>query len=133
MPKFRLPHLTIPTIVAGAFMACTISAHALDILPYEASRLQALQQQGKPVALDFHADWCSTCKAQDKVLNQLKSESGLDITVLRVDYDKEKELRKTYQIRYQSTIVVFRGERETARILGDTDPNKIRAGLKTAL
>ena len=125
--------LTFRSLVAGVLMTCAMASHALDIQPYDPARLQALQQQGKPVALDFHADWCSTCKAQDKVLNQLKAEPGLDITVLRVDYDKEKDLRKAYKIRYQSTIVVFRGDKETGRILGDTDPDKIRAGLKTAL
>lgn len=119
--------------VAASLTLLSQSALALDLLPYDATRFAQLQQQGKPVALDFHADWCSTCKAQDKVLNQLKTEPGLDITVLRVDYDKEKDLRKTHKIRYQSTIVVFRGDKETGRILGDTDAEKIKAGLKTAL
>jgi thiol:disulfide interchange protein len=120
-------------ILFASPLLCALPVFALEILPYDPARLQTLQQQGKPVALDFHADWCSTCKLQDKALNQLKSESGLDITVLRVDYDKEKELRKTHKIRYQSTIVVFKGEKETGRILGDTEIDKIRTGLKGAL
>jgi len=66
-------------------------------------------------------------------LEKLKGEPGLDVLVLIVDYDKEKDLRKSLKVRYQSTFVVYKGKNETTRILGDTDEGKIRSGLKTAI
>jgi len=108
-------------------------AHALEIKPFTAEALAAAQTAGQPVAVHFHADWCGTCKQQEKVLAQLKTEAGLDLTLLVADYDKEKDLRRALKVRSQSTMVVFRGKEEKARLGGDTDPAKFRAAFKAAL
>lgn len=125
----RLIHLTALT----AFSLVTSLAHALDIQPYTAAALGAAQQAGKPVAVHFHAEWCSTCKTQEKALNALKAEKGLDMTVLIANYDEEKELKKQYKVRSQSVLIVFKGEQEKARLAGDTDIEKIRTALQAGL
>lgn len=120
-------------LVAGSLSLLSLAALALEVKPFTAEALSAAQTSGKPVAVHFHADWCSTCKQQEKAIAQLKSESGLDVTLLVADYDKEKELRKSMRVRSQSTMVVFRGREEKARLSGDTDAAKFRAALKAAL
>jgi thioredoxin 1 len=118
-------------------LACLLMAgswaHALEIRPYSNAELSRAQQAGKPVVVIFHADWCPTCKVQQQTLESLKKEGGLDLTVLVADYDTEKELRRVHKVRSQSTLVAFRGIKETGRIVGDTSADKIRALLKTAL
>ena len=121
-------------LIAAAFLVLAgASAHALEVKPYTAAALAEAQKADKPVALHFRADWCPTCRAQDKVLEQLKSEPGLDLTVLAVNYDTEKDLKMQYQIRTQSTLVVLRGQKEVGRSLNDTSAAGIRAALKTGL
>jgi thioredoxin 1 len=122
--------LTLAT--AGALGAAPF-VHALEIKPFTHEALAAAQAAGQPVAVHFHADWCGTCKQQEKVLAQLKTEPGLDLTLLVADYDKEKDLRRALKVRSQSTMVVFRGKEEKARLGGDTDPAKFRAAFKAAL
>ena len=123
----------IRTFATTALFAATTLAQALTITPYSAPALAAAQQAGQPVAVHFHADWCPTCKQQEKALAQLKAEPGLDITVLVANYDQEKDLRKAMKVRTQSTMVVFKGSEERARLAGDTAPDKIRAALKAGL
>ncbi|MDE2083184.1 MAG: thioredoxin family protein, partial [Burkholderiales bacterium] len=84
-------------------------------------------------ALHFHADWCPTCRAQDKVLQTLKAEKGLDLTLLTVDYDAEKALERRFRVNTQATIIVFKGQQEAARLVGDTSAEGIRQALKSAL
>lgn len=125
--------------VARTFIACLAlmlgiaSAHALDSSPYTPEALTAAQKAGKPVALHFHANWCPTCRAQEKVFNEFKPDATLAITVLVADYDKERELKRKLGVRTQSTVIVYRGARETARVAGETDPAIIRAALQSAL
>lgn len=109
------------------------SAQALETAPYTPAALSQAQQAGKPVALHFHADWCPTCRAQEKVFNDLKPDSALALTVLIVDYDKERALKQKLGVRSQSTVIVYRGHRETARLTGETAPAKLRAALQSAL
>jgi thiol-disulfide isomerase/thioredoxin len=109
-------------------------ARALDIQPYTANALQQAQASGKPVAVHFHADWCSTCKAQEQAFNSLRGDPQLKgITLLVANYDNERELKQAMNVRSQSIVVVFRGKKETARIGGETKPEKIKAALVTAL
>lgn len=119
-------------LLAFALAGLANLAFALDIQPYSESALNQLQQAGKPAALHFHADWCPTCRAQEKVFQGLKRDASLDLTLLVVDYDKEKALKQKLGVRTQSTLIVYRGSAEKARLAGDADPVHLRNALLAA-
>ena len=124
--------LMIPVFVL--LLAVSGLARALDIQPYTANALQQAQASGRPVAVHFHADWCPTCKAQEKAFNGLRGDPQLKgVTLLVANYDNERELKKAMNVRSQSVVVVFRGSKETARIGGETKPDRIKTALVTAL
>jgi len=124
--------LTLPLFLV--LLTVPFLARALDIRPYTATALQQAQASDKPVAVHFHADWCPTCKAQEKAFDGLRGDPQLKgITLLVANYDNERELKKTMNVRSQSVVVVFRGSKETARIGGEIKPEKIKAALVTAL
>jgi thiol-disulfide isomerase/thioredoxin len=59
-----------------------------------------------PVVLFFHANWCPTCKALDKDINDRADalkKSG--VTLLKIDYDTANDLKKQYGITVQSSFV----------------------------
>ncbi len=86
------------------------------------------------MALHFHADWCSTCRAQEKAFQGMKGAPALkDVTLLVVDYDQEKPLRKALKVRSQSTVIVYKGEQQTAMLAGETDTAALQQALKSAL
>ena len=123
----------ISKIIATALLlTASVTAFALDIKPYSAQALSAEQLAGKPVTLHFHANWCPTCRAQEKVFQQWKGDASVSGTLLVVDYDKEKELKKQLGVRTQSTVIAYHGSVEKARLAGDTDTDKLRAALLSA-
>ncbi len=126
--------MKLTRIIVCAILASSAAlAHALEIQPYSAAALAAAQKADQPVALHFHADWCPTCRAQDKVLQTLKAEKGLDLTLLTVDYDTEKALERRFHVNTQATLIVLKGPTEKARLVGDTSADGIRKALKSAL
>ena len=119
--------------LAAVLAGWALLAQALEVKPYSEQALAAAQAAGQPVAVHFHAEWCGTCKQQEKAIAQLQGDKSLGVLLLVADYDKEKALRKTLRVRSQSTMVVFRGKDERARLAGDTSAEKFRTALRAAL
>ena len=68
---------------------------------YAPSKL-ANAEKGK-VVLFFNASWCPTCKEANKNFDASTPPEGL--TLLKVDYDNSKDLKKKYGVTYQHTYV----------------------------
>ena len=62
----------IKAVIVFGSMLFAASAFALEIKPYSADTFAQIQKSGAGVALHFHADWCPTCRAQEKVFNGWK-------------------------------------------------------------
>ncbi len=119
-------------LTALTFSLATLS-HALESKPFDQTAFTQAQQAGKTTVLHFHADWCPTCKKQTTSMAQLKSEKDLDVTVFVANYDEEKQLKKKYGVRVQSTIIVFKGDVEKARLAGQTEVADIKGALAKGL
>lgn len=102
--------------------------------PFAQGQFDALQKQGKPLLVWIHADWCPTCRAQEKVLDELLPTSAFQgLAVLKVDFDAQKSVVRDLRAVRQSTFILFKGGREIGRSLGDTRRDSIQTFLKQAL
>lgn len=109
--------------------ACSVfalQAQALTIEPYTPELLAKKKQSGELVALHFHAFWCPTCWAQDKVFKSFLKDTDVPGALLVVNYDIERELRRQLNVRSQSTLIVYKGVEEQKRSTGETDANVLR-------
>jgi thioredoxin 1 len=50
-----------------------------------------------------------------------------------IDFDSQKDLVQRFGARMQSTLIAFKGSKEEARSVGDTDRKSIAALLDTTL
>lgn len=50
-----------------------------------------------------------------------------------VDFDTQKKVLKAFGVMYQSTLIVFKGGKEAARVTGETDRDRIAKLLRKAL
>ena len=99
-------------------LAAVASAAGVD---YDKARFDSAVAAGKPVIVEFAADWCPTCKAQKPVVAELLGDAQFkDITLFVADFDKETALKKQLRVPQQSTFVVFKGGKEVARSTGQT-------------
>lgn len=109
--------------------AALSSAYALEIAPYTPQVFATKQQAGERVSLHFHADWCPTCRAQDKVFKTFQGDASVPGTLLLVNYDTERDLKREMNVRSQATVIVFNGKTQIDRLGGVTDPQQLRAAL----
>jgi thioredoxin 1 len=57
------------------------------------------------VVLFFHASWCPSCRGLNGDIEKNMSSIPDGVSILKVDYDKETELKKKYGVTYQHTLV----------------------------
>jgi thioredoxin 1 len=112
------------------------TAHAAAT--YTPELLKGELAAGKTVFLDFKASWCSTCAAQERVINALLKENPTyttAISFITVDWDQWEggDLVKQLNIPRRSTLVVLKGDKELGRIVAGTAKDEIKALLDTAL
>jgi thioredoxin 1 len=122
-------------LAAFALFAIANAAFAFSgFSPYDKAKFDSLVQSGAPVIAHVHATWCSTCKRQETLLNDmLKDPRFAKLQAVRVDYDKDKEFEKAHNVNSRATILVFKGGREVSRLVFDTDPAHIRKTVDAAL
>lgn len=67
-----------------------------------------LIKSGKPVLVDFYADWCGPCKAMNPVIKEVAKETEGRARVIKVDIDKSVEAAQAYQVQAVPTFIIFK-------------------------
>ena len=115
-------------LTASAAVSIASIASAMDKKPFDQTAFEAAQAAGKPILVEVSAPWCPTCKAQAPILSRLRSDPRFkELVSFDIDFDSQKDLLQKFNVRTQSTLIVFKGKQETGRSTGDTNAASIEA------
>lgn len=107
-------------VSVGAAQAGKMMNQMNDFRAYSAEAFQAATAEGKTTLLFFHAPWCPVCKAQEpKVLAFLGKHQ--DVVAFKIDYDSNVPLRQQFNVQKQSTLILYHGMNEVARLSYKSD------------
>jgi len=105
--------MRLRAVLLATLMIAGSAAAELNKKPYTPERFAALQAADELVLIDVFADWCPTCSRQQEVLQKYAAEHpDVDLNVLVVDFDDDREYVRALRAPRQSTLLLFRGEEQ---------------------
>ncbi|MBP3255706.1 MAG: thioredoxin [Clostridia bacterium] len=87
-------------------------------------------KSGKPVIVDFYAEWCGPCKMMSPVIDSIAEELGDTVKVGKVNSDENSELVEKFEIMSIPTIMIFKNGEISKKFIGFTDKEEIINAVK---
>ena len=87
--------------------------------------------EGKVVVLSSWIKYCTSCASQMKVLEKAKNDFD-NIEYFAFDVTN-KEIAQFFNVQYQTTLLIFKDNKEVYRSIGETNKELIYDALKSSI
>jgi len=87
--------------------------------------------EGKVVVVSSWIKYCTSCASQMKILNKAKNDFD-NIEYFAFDVTN-KEIAEFFNVQYQTTLLIFKDNKEVYRSIGETTKDLIYDALKSSI
>jgi len=106
-------------------------SNALDIT--DATFEEEVLNSTVPVVVDFWAPWCGPCRKLGPILDDVSSELGDKIKVVKINTDENLKTAKEYSIIGLPSLLVFKGGQAVERLVGLMPKSSIISNIEKHL
>ena len=110
----------------------TLSANALEKkTTFDKELFSKAQSEGKIVVVNSWIKYCTSCASQMRALNKLKDEfKNVEYYAFEVT---NKEIANLLNVKYQTTLLIFKDNKEVYRSIGVTNESDIYKAIKSSI
>tara|TARA_B100000282_G_scaffold210864_1_gene155354 strand:+ start:73 stop:468 length:396 start_codon:yes stop_codon:yes gene_type:complete len=126
-------------ILTFCFLLFALNVNAMEKeTTFKKELFDKAQSDGKVVIISSWIKYCPSCAGQMKILQKAKREGKLsDIKFDNIEYFSfdvtNREIADFFNIQYQTTLLIFKGDNEVYRSIGETTEELIYEALKSSI
>ena len=126
-------------ILVSILFLFSLSANAMEKeTTFDKELFDKARSDGKIVVVSSWIKYCSSCAGQMKILQNAKNKGELlDIKFDNNEYFSfdvtKKEISNLFDVQYQTTLIIFKGNQEVYRSIGETTEDLIYEALKASI
>ena len=109
----------------------TISLSSAKETTFKKELFDKALSNGKVVVISSWIKYCTSCASQMKVLDKAKNDFD-NIEYFKFDVTN-KEVAEFFNIQYQTTLLIFKDNKEVYRSIGETTKELIYDALKSSI
>jgi thioredoxin 1 len=99
----------------------------------DASFQKDVLEAGRPVVVDFWAEWCGPCRMIAPALEELSNEFGEKVTIAKINIDENPQVPMKYGVRGIPTLMVFNNGQVAATKVGALPKTKIKEWIEASI
>lgn len=99
----------------------------------DASFEETIQTAGKPVFVDFYADWCGPCQMVAPIIEKLAGEYADQAVVAKINIDENRQTASQFGVMSIPTVMVFKFEDDVIKVVASQVGFAGEAGYKQML
>ena len=112
------------------FCAFAFSANAKETT-FDKTSFDKAQLEGKIVVVSSWVKYCTSCASQMKVLEKAKNDFN-NIEYFKFDV-RNKEIADLFDVQYQTTLLIFKNNKEVYRSIGEISKDKIYKAIESSI
>ena len=89
----------------------------MSVIKITSENFEEIKNSGKPVLIDFYADWCGPCRMLAPMIEEIAKETD-GVIIGKINVDDEPALAQEYSVMSIPTLVVLKDGKETRRSMG---------------
>lgn len=90
-------------------------------------------ESDKPVLVDFWAPWCGPCRAVAPVVEEIASERGEALKVVKLNIDENQKTAVQFNVMSIPTLMLFKDGELRKTVIGAYPKRKLEQELEPAL
>ena len=102
-------------------------------LEFNDGNIKEIINSGKPVVIDFWAEWCGPCRMVGPLVEELAKEYDGKVTIGKMDVDENVETPEIYGIRNIPTILFFKDGQLVDKQVGAVQKSVLAAKVEALL